>query len=288
MRARNLILSLAGFLAQVLPQSSKRALYRNKPLANLIRSRLNRAAPEGLSEVTIAAGDNKGMHMLLDLKVEKDYWLGTYEPELQAAISDLVKPGQIVYDIGANIGFITLLITKRIGSQGHVYAFEALPANVIRLIQNIELNDVEKLVTVIQAAVQDQSGDAEFLIAPSTGMGKVDGSAGRDSVDYEEAIQAEGISIDDFIEDTGNLLPDIVKIDIEGGEVLALPGMVKLLHAHHPILLIELHGNQAAQVTWDQLVQENYRICRMEPEYPRVNKIQDLDWKSYLVAFPND
>ena len=288
MRARNLILSLAGFLAQVLPQSSKRALYRNKPLAKLIRTSLNRAAPEGLSEVTIAAGDNKGMHMLLDLKVEKDYWLGTYEPELQAAISDLVKPGQIVYDIGANIGFITLLFTKRTGSQGHVYAFEALPANVIRLIHNIELNAFVEMVTIIQAAVQDQSGDAEFLVAPSTGMGKVNGSAGRDSVDYEEAIQVEGISIDGFIEDTGNLLPDIVKIDIEGGEVLALPGMVNLLHAHHPILLIELHGNEAAQVTWDQLKQENYRICRMEPEYPRVKKIQDLGWKSYLVAFPND
>ncbi len=166
MRARNLILSFAGFLAQVLPQSSKRAIYRNKQLANLIRTRLNRAAPEGFSEVTIAAGDNKGSHMLLELKVEKDYWLGTYEPELQAAITDLVKPGRIVYDIGANIGFITLLFTKRTGSQGHVYAFEALPANVIRLIHNIELNDFEEMVTVVQAAVQDQSGNDEFLVAP--------------------------------------------------------------------------------------------------------------------------
>jgi FkbM family methyltransferase len=288
MRARNLILSFAGFLAQVLPQSSKRALYRNKPIANLIRKGLNRAAPEGLSEVTIAAGENVGIHMLLDLKKEKDYWLGTYEPELQAVISDLVKPGQIVYDIGANIGFITLLFTKRIGDQGHVYAFEALPANVSRLIHNIELNALEEWVTIIQAAVQDQSGQAEFLVAPSTGMGKVNGSAGRASVDYEESIQVEGISIDGFIEDTRNLLPDILKIDIEGGEVLALPGMVKLLHAHRPILLIELHGIEAAQVTWDHLKQENYRICRMEPEYPQVDKVQDLNWKSYLVAFPNE
>ncbi|MBE9475156.1 MAG: FkbM family methyltransferase [Chloroflexi bacterium] len=249
---------------------------------------MNRAAPEGLSEVTIAAGENVGIHMLLDLKKEKDYWLGTYEPELQAVISDLVKPGQIVYDIGANIGFITLLFTKRIGDQGHVYAFEALPANVSRLIHNIELNALEEWVTIIQAAVQDQSGQAEFLVAPSTGMGKVNGSAGRASVDYEESIQVEGISIDGFIEDTRNLLPDILKIDIEGGEVLALPGMVKLLHAHRPILLIELHGIEAAQVTWDHLKQENYRICRMEPEYPQVDKVQDLNWKSYLVAFPNE
>jgi len=288
MRARNLFLSFAGFLAQVLPQSFIRALYRNKPIANLIRTGLNQAAPEGLSEITIAAGDNEGMHMLLDLKKEKDYWLGTYEPELQAAISDLVKPGQIVYDIGANIGFLTLLFTRRVGDQGHLYAFEALPTNVTRLIHNIELNALKERVTIIQAAVQDQSGPAEFLVAPSTGMGKVNGSAGRASIDYEQSIQVEGISIDDFIEDTGNLLPDIVKMDIEGGEVLALPGMVKLLHAHHPILLIELHGIEAAQITWALLRREGYRICKMEPEYPQVERIQELDWKSYLVAFPND
>jgi FkbM family methyltransferase len=288
MRFRKFFLNFVGVCAQALPQSYKRAFYRNKPLANLIRKGLNRAAPEGLSEVAIAVGEIEEMHMLLDLKSEKDYWLGTYEPELQAAISGLVKPGNIVYDIGANIGFITLLFAERIGTHGHVYAFEALPANVTRLIHNIKLNAFEEWITIIQAAVQDRSGKAEFLVGPSSGMGKVNGSAGRSSVDYVESIKVEGISIDDFIQDPKHLLPDIVKIDIEGGEILALPGMVKLLHNHQPTLLVELHGKEAAKVTWDLLRQQSYRICRMEPEYPQVENIQDLDWKSYIVAFPND
>lgn len=287
MSFQNIILSFAVYLAQVLPPSSKRALYMYQPLANLIRKGLNRVVPEGLREVTIAAGGNEGMHMLLDLKSEKDYWLGTYEPELQDVVSDLVHPGQIVYDIGANIGFITLLFAKRIGSKGHVYAFETLPHNVTRLKNHIESNSLENLVTVIHAAVQDRSGEAEFLIGPSSGTGKVEGSAGRSSVDYEESIQVDGISIDDFIEGPDNPLPDIVKIDIEGGEILALPGMVKLLRKHRPILLIELHGNEATQVTWELLNQEQYRICNMEIEYPQVKKLEDLNWKSYIVAFPD-
>jgi hypothetical protein len=128
---QDLILSFAGYLAQILPRTSKRALYRYEPVAKLIREGLNQAAPEGISEVRIAAGGNKGKLMLLDLKSEKDYWLGTFEPELQDAILDLVNPGQIIYDIGANIGFITLLFANRIGSKGHIFAFEALQRSYI-------------------------------------------------------------------------------------------------------------------------------------------------------------
>ena len=288
MKPENLLLSFASYMAQILPQSLIRFLYRNPTLSNLIRDGLNWAAPEKLNEVTIAAGGAEGMLMQLDLQTEKDYWLGTYEAELQAATKNLVDPGDIVYDIGANIGFMTLLFAKRTGPKGHVYAFEALPTNIDRLIQNVKINDYQDRVTVIQAAVLDQSGEVEFLIGPSTGMGKVTGSAGRSSVEYQESIRVEGLSIDDFIGNSGNPLPDIIKIDIEGGEILALPGMINLLREQQPVLVIELHGTEAAQITWQVLTQEHYKICKMAPNYPQINQVQDLDWKSYLVAFPND
>jgi hypothetical protein len=147
MSTRDLVLTFAGYFAQILPQSCKRALYRNPIIANLIRYSLNLAAPIGLSEVTVAAGDAKGTNLILDLKTEKDYWLGTYEPELQEAIVNLVNPGDTIYDIGANIGFMTLLFARRTGPQGHVYAFEALPENAARLNSNIEINALKERVT---------------------------------------------------------------------------------------------------------------------------------------------
>jgi len=64
----------------------KRAVYRSPRLARLIRRGLNRAAPQGSAEVTVAAGGLAGMRLSLDLQSEKEYWLGTYEPELQPAI----------------------------------------------------------------------------------------------------------------------------------------------------------------------------------------------------------
>lgn len=288
MKPENLLLSFASYMAQILPQSVIRSLYRNPTLSNLIRDSLNRAAPEGLSEVTVAAGGAEGILMRLDLQTEKDYWLGTYEAELQAATKNLVDPGDIVYDIGANIGFMTLLFAKRTGPNGHVYAFEALPTNIDRLIHNVKINDFQDRITVIQAAVLDHSGESELLIGPSTGMGKVIGSAGRSSVEYQESIRVEGLSIDDFVGNSGIPLPNIIKIDIEGGEVLALPGMINLLREQQPVLVIELHGPEAAQITWELLTQEHYKICKMAPDYPQINQVQELDWKSYLVAFPND
>jgi hypothetical protein len=98
----------------------------------------------------------------------------------------------------------------------------------------------------------------------------------------------EGLAIDDYFEKRNNPPPNILKIDIEGGEVLALPGMQNLLHSHHPILLIELHGPEAARATWDRLKQDHYKICRMESTFPEVEDFHELNWKSYLAAFPYD
>jgi FkbM family methyltransferase len=287
MRSGNILLTLAANMARILPESYKRALYQNPSFSRVLRGGLNLAAPVGLSEVPIAAGDLAGMQMLLDLKSEKDYWLGTYELELQAAITDLVLPGQVIYDIGASIGFMSLLFAMKTGLNGHVYAFEALPANIERLTDNIELNSFQERVTVVKAAVQVNSGKTDFYPGPSSATGKVAGSAGRSAIEYQPSIQVEGVAIDEFIYTSGNPIPEIIKIDIEGGEILALPGMSRLLHRNHPILLVELHGPEAAHTTWELLNKEDYRICRMTPDYPQVHSLQDLDWKSYLVAFAN-
>ena len=121
------------------PANLKQAIYKNKPLAAFIRRGLNRAAPTGLTQVKIAAGDLAGYTILLDMQIDKDYWLGTYEPELQAALRELIRPGAVIYDVGANIGYVSLLLAKAAGKTGKVYAFEALPENAERWRKNMAL-----------------------------------------------------------------------------------------------------------------------------------------------------
>ncbi len=280
------LLSIAAWTARRLPMPVKRLLYRIDPLARLIRAGLNRAAPAGLTSVEIAAGGLAGWRMNLDLQAEKDYWLGTYEPDLQAALVDWARQGMVVFDVGANIGYISLLFARHVDESGRVFAFEALPTNQERLVDNLALNGVQDRVQVFCGAVVDSKRLVQFNVAPSGGMGKVEGSAGRQDVSYAERLAVPGISLDEFVFQDANPAPDIVKMDIEGGEVLALPGMRRLLAENPPLMLIELHGRQAAQVVWENLTQSGYQICRMEAGYTPVRSVEDMDWKAYVVAFP--
>ena len=278
-------LSLAAFSSKILPDPIKQAIYRNKPLAAFIRARLNRAAPNGLTQVKIAAGNLAGYTILLDMQVDKDYWLGTYEPQLQAALCDLVLPGMVIYDVGANIGYVSLMLAKATGEKGKVYAFEALPANVGQLQKNLALNQMERRVSLFAGAVTQASGPVRFLVHASGGMGKAAGSAGRQDI-YQSEVIVPGISLDEFVFGQGNPPPQVVKMDIEGGEVLALPGMQRVLTEVRPVMMMELHGPESSQVAWNMLTAANYQICWMRPGYPVIPSLEALGWKAYIIARP--
>jgi len=279
------LLSFTAWVARRMPIGARRAIYRYKPLAEVIRSALNRVAPEGLTEVIIAAGGLAGVTMTLDLQSEKDYWLGTYEPELQAAIARLVQPGMVVYDVGANIGYVSLLFARRVGENGKVIAFEALSSNLERLRGNIQLSGFSRTVEVVAAAVVESERPVRFLVGASRGMGKAEGSAGRQDISYVETQEVAGISLDAFVYRMEKPVPQLVKMDIEGGETLAFPGMRRLLVEAQPLIFLELHGPEAARVAWEELRNASYRICHMRADFPEVMSLEALDWKAYVVAF---
>ena len=282
---QNFLLNIAAFAAKILPNSFKQVLYKIKPLARLIRGGLNRAAPAGLVEVKVAAGDLRGFTILLDMQVDKDYWLGTYEPELQAALHKLIPAGAVIFDVGANIGYISLLLAKAAGANGKVIAFEALPSNVEQLQHNVKLNGMERRVSVIACAVTQAPGPVQFLVHTSGGMGKAAGSAGRKDK-YQSEVTVPGISLDEFVFGQGNPPPQIVKMDIEGGEVLALPGMQRVLTEVRPLMLMELHGPESSRVAWETLTSAGYDICWMRPGFPVVPSLEAMGWKAYIVAIP--
>lgn len=278
----NPLLSLAAAAARWLPAPLRRAIYRLGPISSGLRSALNRAAPKGLSEIEAAGGLLVGTHLILDLQTEKDYWLGTYEIELQEAVRDLVRPGMVAYDLGANIGYVSLMLAKSVGKSGKVFAFEPLPENQERIRQNLALNVLAR-IELVPKAVADESGTQQFLVHSSGGMGKVSGANGRNTK-YQESIQVETIKLDDFVFKQGNPKPDVIKVDIEGGEGLALKGMPRVLRDEKPLLIIELHGEQAAQLCWQILTDAGYRITKLSRSYPKIAGPAELGWKSYILA----
>jgi FkbM family methyltransferase len=280
---KKLLLSTFSLFARLLPLPVKQAIYRFPPLARLIRGSMNAAVEDGLSVIEVAAGTLKGYKVLLNMKAEKSRWLGTYEPELQAALRDFLKPGQVIYDVGANIGYVTMMLAHHTGPAGKVFAFEALPANVERIQKNVALNGLEN-VSVVSAAVLDKAGDVTFYVHESVGMGKAAGSAGRREEQYKAEITVAGLALDEFVFQRGNPAPEVVKMDIEGGEVLAIPGMKKILETYHPLMLLELHGEESEKVAWEVLTAGGYTLHEMAEGYPVIETPEKLGWKAYVIA----
>lgn len=284
---KNIILSTAAAAARIIPPPLKRLLYKLGPLTQGLRNLLNRAAPSGKSEMMIAAGPLKGTRMLLDMQDEKDLWLGNYEIEQVNCLRDLIKPGMVIYDIGANVGYMSLLFARQSQPDGKVIAFEPVPEMAERVEQNAALNGYEDTIRVERLAIIDKKRQVNFFVPATGGTGKVEGAAGRRHGAYVGEIEVQGISLDDYIYTQNNPRPNLVKMDIEGGEVLAIPGMKNVLIHDRPTVVLELHGPEAAEVAWRTLKAAGYYICYLKPNFPQVHTFEDLDWMGHVVGFAN-
>ena len=282
---KKMILGSFARVSSLMPVSLKAAIVRLPVVSSLFRGVLNATVEDGLSVVTVTAGTLQGMRVALNMKTEKSRWLGTYEPELDAAVKKFVRLGMAVYDVGANIGYVSLWFAKAVGDNGKVFAFEPLPENAERVRKNIGLNGLSN-VTVVQAAVIDARRDVTFYQHDSVGMGKAEGSAGRDDQQYKASFSVPGIDLDSYVFEDHHPLPDVIKIDIEGGEVMALPGMRRVLREAKPILMLELHGPESERVAWQELTQLGYSLRPMEDDGRVITSLQELGWKAYVIAIP--
>jgi FkbM family methyltransferase len=251
----------------------------------LIRRQLNFFAPTGITEVTVAGGYLRGAALKLDLKSEKYYWLGTYEPHLIQAIQDFCREGMVIYDLGANIGYVSLVFAKAVGRSGKVYAFEPLPANIARITEHINLNSFEDIVNLVPCAASDREGSEEFLVHENPAMGKLKGSTGKD-YPYVDGVEVRSLRIDDFVYRDRHPKPDLIKIDIEGGGVKAMTGLGQLLSNGRPKVFMELHGPEECMKAWNILKENDYLVHRMEKNYPEVAGLETMTWKDYIVALP--
>jgi FkbM family methyltransferase len=179
--------------------------------------------------VPVLSGVNAGMRWIAGSHIA-GCWLGTYEREKQRILSRLVAPGAIAYDIGAQAGFFTLALSRLTGSQGHVFAFEPDPQNASALRRHVAINGL-KNVSIIQAAVSADNGLIGFH-----------GSSATSRISDESKYMVPSISLDQFVK-YGFPVPDVVKMDIEGAEVLALNGATSILERKATKWLIDTHGD---------------------------------------------
>ena len=176
--------------------------------------------------------EREGFKLRIDAMDSLGLGAGTpFEPETLAALQQWVRPGMTVVDVGANIGYFTLHLSRLVGEQGSVHAFEPEPVNFSILTENIAANVLTN-VALHHAAVGRERGEASLHISDfNGGMHRL----------YESvccvgpAVRVPVLRIDDVL---ANSTVDLIKIDIEGFEEAALRGAENCLRQNADIKII--------------------------------------------------
>jgi FkbM family methyltransferase len=244
-------LYLIGYRLRLLlnQYSAMRAVCRSDPARALVRQLKSVVRPTSERVwVRVQSGLSKGLWIRVYLPEEAEYWLGTHETLVQEVISALIQPGSVVFDVGAHVGSIALGAARLAGSSGHVIAFDGDPRNVLSLGRSCSRNRFDDRLKVIHAGIWSRS-DREGIIFRCgnrhTSRGGIEDDGCKPVLADGGLIRVPAITLDEFIETRG-LLPDLLKIDVEGGEYEVLRGASVLFRTKRPLIIVEIHHAAAA------------------------------------------
>lgn len=186
------------------------------------------------------------------------YIRGTYSKRDVAILEQVIKPGDIVFDIGAHVGYITLLASHLVAT-GRVLAFEPSPLNLAYLTRHIRINHLTN-VEVFPIAIGLREGQSSFDM---TGFGTGRGRLSADTANDQPQVQVNAL---DELYDQGRLPdPNFIKMDIEGAEGDALRGAAKMLARCRPTILLAVHGEAVRQDCESLLRGLGYELSRIQP-----------------------
>jgi FkbM family methyltransferase len=159
---------------------------------------------------------------------------GRCEPEQTAAVAASLRPGDVFFDVGANVGYYTLLAADRVGPAGRVVAFEPVIRNLSFLHRHLERNRVAN-VTVLPFACAAESGYAHFERGDTVATGHLAGGGRR------AGTLVHTITVDAAAQLLG-LVPTILKVDVEGAEEDVLRGAARTLRTARPRIFLSIHS----------------------------------------------
>jgi FkbM family methyltransferase len=204
------------------------ALSSESALGRLARFPLRLVPPAMV--VPVLTGKLRGRRWIAGSAIHR-CWLGLYEREKQELISQEVSRNTVFYDVGANVGFYSLLASALVGL-GRVFAFEPAPRNLGYLRKHLELNSATN-VEVLELAVSDKNGVTRFHVEPSGLMGHLSSDG---------AIRVPTATLDSLVVEGRILPPDYIKMDIEGAELLALHGATETVQRYRPVIFLATHS----------------------------------------------
>jgi FkbM family methyltransferase len=212
------------------------------------------------------------------------YVTGEYEPATTRVVKALLKPGDRVIDIGANLGYFTMLAAHLVGPKGHVMAFEPVPVVRQLLENNIRLNAFGNCEVRKEALSNCSPGMVTLHEGPRDHRGVSSMRALEDAALHHQVPVGR---FDELIQDKQKV--SLVKIDVEGAELLALQGMRNCLECDRPDLIVEITDSflrsmgHSAIMLCQYLHQLGYAMYRIEHKF--LSKVRDPENQDFEGQF---
>jgi len=165
------------------------------------------------------------------------FWYGYYEKELGDLLKKIVKPGAVFVDLGANIGYFSLLVANNSPS-AKVISFEPVAGLFQNMNDNISLNNIKNILTV-NAAAGEINEEKELFVSAPDNLGMSSFHQPENYSGKKERVKV--VAIDDWFKISGLPRIDVIKLDIEGSELTALKGMKEVLQKQQPVLIVEVN-----------------------------------------------
>ena len=185
-----------------------------------------------------------GLRWSLDLEEGIDfsiYLLGAFERSTASTLRALVKPGDTVLDIGANIGAHTLGLARSVGAKGKVFAFEPADFAFQKLLRNLALNpELEQRTHASQAMLGSGTEKPRAGVYASWPLEKVDSVHPKHRGRFVSTQGAVADTLDGFVERQGIGRINLIKMDVDGNELPVLQGGRRVLHEQRPIIVMEM------------------------------------------------
>jgi FkbM family methyltransferase len=250
------------------------------PLRSVANFVLKKCIPESITfpEGTLLLNKN-------DAVVSGALALGAYERAEIALFREVVKEGMTVLDIGANIGYYTLVASALVGEAGRVVSFEPEQTNFFLLQKTVELNNRAN-VSLVCAAASDTEGTSTLYLSDEN-KGKHSMASG-DDLRGAQTIQTTTVSI--ALRSLGIAHVDVIKMDIEGAEPLALAGMRDIIERDKPLVLVEyspgaIHRfNKEPREMLRFFAERGYELSVIDERTGRLEQIKNIE--TFASQFP--
>jgi FkbM family methyltransferase len=177
-----------------------------------------------------------------------------YEPEVASLLASVVRPGSVVYDVGAHVGIHALHAAKLLRGSGTVYAFEPWPENAAVLQRHVGCNPaLAGQLVAVPASVGAEAGRSAMIEGGGDGQHRLrrPGEAGSQETTM--------VTVDGFA-DEHPPAPSLMLVDVEGEELAVLSGADRVLRTARPRLVLEHHGPERRQALWSHLEARGYTV----------------------------